>query len=390
LRNHNRIIGSGTLLSSRTLQFNQIQREMGRIDLGRRLTAKRVTDRGSQIYRAGFSRRRRIMAPAAIATAVGPLPVNKPALPQRPKLERDPGATGMTNALPNLTKAQLAELSALLGEPPVLSSENAGDYNLMWQKLIECFMPGDLMELVLVRQIQNETWTIIRLHRHRTLAVERRFRETNGFLAERRKELKAKKQALAEEVARKAGQPMTEYSRLIELDDTIMSTLRDLEEIDARQPSELEHNRALEQGIVFQEHLDRLLNSAHKRRNDALHWLDLYRHGLGQHWREISDQIIIAEATEITPLPGTTEVAAQHNETSAENAPASIQGAPTSIQNAPTPAHDAQAPVRDAQQTSPLDLENQDHCTNATSPMGNAPVENAAALRESPPMSSSA
>lgn len=206
--------------------------------------------------------------------------------------------------------------------------------------------------------------------------MERRFRETNGFLAERRKELKAKKQALAEELARKSRQPMTEYSKLIELDDAIMSTLPDLEEIDARQPSELEHNRALEQGIVFQEHIDRLLNSAHKRRNDALHWLDLYRDGLGQHWREISDQIIIAEATEITPLPGTTEVAAQHSQTSAENAP-------TSVQNAPTSAHDAQTPVRDTQQTSPLDLENQDRCANATSSMGADPVENAAALPES-------
>ena len=289
----------------------------------------------------------------------------------------------MANVFPKLTKSHLAELSALLGEPPVLSSENAEDYNLMWQKLIECCMPADLMELLLVGQIQNETWTIIRLHRHQTLAVERRFRETNGFLAERRKELKAKKQALAEELARKSRQPMTEYSKLIELDDIIMSTLTELEEIDARQPSEIEHNRALEQGIVFQEHIDRLLNSAHKRRNDALHWLDLYRHGLGQHWREISDQIIIAEATEITPLPGTTEAAAQHSETSAENAP-------TSIQNAPTSAHDAQTPVRDTQQTSPLDLENQDRCANATSSMGDAPVENAAALRESPPTGQSA
>jgi len=49
----------------------------------------------------------------------------------------------MANALPNLTKTQLAELSALLGEPPVLSSENAENYNLMWQKLIEFYMPAD-------------------------------------------------------------------------------------------------------------------------------------------------------------------------------------------------------------------------------------------------------
>jgi hypothetical protein len=155
-----------------------------------------------------------------------------------------------------------------------------------------------------------------------------------------------------------------------------MSTLADLDKIDARQPSEIDHNRALEQGIVFQEHIDRLLNSAHKRRNDALHWLDLYRHGLGQHWREISDQIIIAEATEITPLPGTTETAAPYTQTPAENAQ-------TTVQNAPTSAHDAQAPVQDTRQTSPLDLENQDSCADATSSIGDAPVENVAALPES-------
>ena len=281
-----------------------------------------------------------------------------------------------------LTNAQLAELSALLGEPPVLSSEKAENYNLMWQKLIECFMPANLMELLLVRQIQNETWTIIRLHRHQTLAVERRFRETNGFLAERRKELKAKKQALAEELAHKSRQPITEYSKLIELDDTIMSTLADVEEIDARKPTEIEHNRALAQGIVFQAHIDRLLNSAHKRRNDALHWLDLYRHGLGQRWREISDQIIIAEATEITPLLGTTEAATQHTQASAENAQ-------TSDLNTPTSARSALCPVRDTQ-TSSVDLENHDSCANATSSMGDAPIENAAALPENPATGQSA
>jgi hypothetical protein len=215
----------------------------------------------------------------------------------------------MANALPNLTQAQLAELSALLGEPPVLSSENADDYNCIWQQLIACCGPASPLELLLVRQIQNETWIIIRLHRHQTLAVERRHRETKGFLAERRKELNAKKQALAEEFARKSGQPITEYSKLIELDATIMSTFDDVEEIDARVPSEIEHNRALEQGIVFQERIDRLLNSAHKRRNDALHLLDFCRHGLGQHWREMSDQIIIADVTEVTPLPGTINAA---------------------------------------------------------------------------------
>jgi hypothetical protein len=365
--------------------------------VGQTLIAKRITDLWLADLSPRVSRRRCIMAAVTIAMAVGPLPVHKPALNRTPTIEPDLGANRMANVLPNLTKAQLAELSALLGEPPVLSSENAEDYNLMWQKLIECCMPADLMELLLVRQIQNETWTIIRLQRHQTMAVERRFRETNGFLAGRRKDLKAKKQALAEELARKSGQPMTEYSKLIELDDTIMSTLTDLNEIEARVPSEIEHNRALEQGIVFQEHIDRLLNSAHKRRNDALHWLDLYRHGLGQHWREISDQIIIAEATETTPLPGTTEVAAQHNETSAENAPHQSRVSPHQPR---VPQRQSRMPRHRPMMPKPPSEIPSRHPrwiwkikTIAGTPRhqwGMPPVENAAALRESPPMRSGA
>jgi hypothetical protein len=281
----------------------------------------------------------------------------------------------MANVLPNLTQAQLAELSALLGDPPVLSSENADAYNRMWQKLIACCRPADLMELLLVRQIQNETWTIIRLHRHQTLAVERRHRETNGFLAARRKELNAKKQALAEELARKSGQPITEFSKLIELDATIMSTFDDVEEIEGRVPSEIEHNRALEQGIVFQERIDRLLNSAHKRRNDALHLLDLCRQGLGQHWREMSDQIIIADVTEITPLPGTTDAADQDIPMSPRDGGAPLQNVQTSAGAAETQAPDTQPPHPD--------LENQDCGANATPSLGETPVENAAAFVES-------
>src|SRR6516162_6737685 len=168
---------------------------------------------------------------------------------------------------------------------------------------------------------------------------------------------------------------MTEYSKLIELDDTIMSTLPDLDKIDARQPSELEHNRALEQGIVFQERIDRLLNSAHKRRNDALHLLDLCRHGLGQHGREISNQIIIAEVSEITPLPATTDAVDR-------DIPMSAQDGEVSAQNVPMSARDAEPSARDTQ-TPPPDLENQDSSANATPSMGETPVENAAALPES-------
>jgi hypothetical protein len=49
-----------------------------------------------------------------------------------------------------LTKTQLEELSAFLGPAPVLTTENERHYNEFWEKLIECFQPQDLMELLLI------------------------------------------------------------------------------------------------------------------------------------------------------------------------------------------------------------------------------------------------
>jgi hypothetical protein len=257
----------------------------------------------------------------------------------------------MANVTPTkLTNAQLSDLSALLGEPPVLSSENAENYQLMWKRLIECFTPADLMELLLVQQIQTETWKILRLHRHQILAVERRFRESSQFLADRRKALKAKKQALAEELARKSGRPVTAYSMLIELDDAIMSTVDDVDKIVEQRPTEIEHNRAMEDGLNFQESIDRLLSSAHKRRNDAVQLLEIYRHGLGQHWREISDRVIDAEASEVSSLPGKTAGTAHVSQTS-------IPYARTFARDARTSARDTHRSAQDSQ-TSPQELEN--------------------------------
>ena len=146
---------------------------------------------------------------------------------------------------------------------------------------------------------------------------------------------------------------------LIELDNTIMSAVADVDKIVAQQPTEIEHNRAMEDGLSFQERIDRLLTSAHKRRNDAVHLLDMYRHGLGQHWREISDKVIDAEASEVSALPEKTTAAEQVGQTSA-------QLAQTSTQDTHTLAPDVQM--------SPEEREN----ANATPAMG--VTDNAAAL----------
>jgi hypothetical protein len=155
------------------------------------------------------------------------------------------------------------------------------------------------MELLLIRQVQNESWKIMRYTRHQTLGIDRRFRESLEFQVKAQKEQAARRGALAKELAQQTGRPATELAKALYLRGIVMSSVDDVDAILDREPTELEHNKALEAGIVFQEQLDRLINSSLKRRNDALELLDCYRAGLGQRWREISDQILDAEATEI-------------------------------------------------------------------------------------------
>ena len=76
----------------------------------------------------------------------------------------------MKNKLPmKLTKTEVEEFSAVLGSAPVLTSESGRHYNEIWENLIVTFAPRDFMELLLIRQVQNETWKILRYTRHQTL-----------------------------------------------------------------------------------------------------------------------------------------------------------------------------------------------------------------------------
>jgi hypothetical protein len=179
----------------------------------------------------------------------------------------------------------------------------------MWEKLIECIMPNDFMELLLIHQVQNETWKIMRYTKHQTIAIERRFRQSLEFQEQHKKEALARREVLAKELTQKTARPVTELSQLAHLEDVAESSLaavKDLERIQA----EFEHNRSLDAGIIFQEQTERLINSSHARRNDVLEQLELYRKGLGQHWRQISDEITDAEVTEIRGLSD--EIAAPH------------------------------------------------------------------------------
>jgi hypothetical protein len=196
-----------------------------------------------------------------------------------------------------LTPTQVQEFAAVLGSAPVLTTENEEHYNEIWQHLIACYGPADFLQLFLIKQVQNETWKMIRYTRHQSLGIDRRFRQSLQYQAKRLQEQKARQG----EAAERAGRPTTDLNRLTELQDAVFNVAEDVDGIFDHATKENEHNKALEAGIDFEERLDKLISSALKRRNDAIEQLALYRIGLGRQWRRVSDEIIEAEATEIEP-----------------------------------------------------------------------------------------
>jgi hypothetical protein len=186
-----------------------------------------------------------------------------------------------------------AELKELLGPPPVLSSENPKAYDEICARLMECLEPRDFMEQLLIKQLIDDTWDVMRYGRHKSLAIERKARQFREFQAKRAK-------ALAEmRPAESQPYPANELGRMHELEDKIENTANDVDAILDKPMAELDHARALEKSVVYQLQLDQLLNTAIARRDDALEQLERYRRGSGKRLRKGSDEIIDAEFNDV-------------------------------------------------------------------------------------------
>ncbi len=203
----------------------------------------------------------------------------------------------------NAVKPNLADFKVLFGPPPVLRTENREHYDEMFDRMAECFKPKDVVELTLIKHLVDAMWDIKRYTRHRTVAIERWFRQSLAFQAQRTKVQDQRKKSLAYDAAERVTQSPADVARLIELEDTVEATVSDVDAIRDRTPTELEHNRALEKGIAFHEQLDKWVTSATARFNNVLEQFELYREGLGHRLRQAAEEILDAEYEEISTQP---------------------------------------------------------------------------------------
>jgi hypothetical protein len=177
--------------------------------------------------------------------------------------------------------ADSAELRELFGPPPVLSTENAKGYDEIVARLMECLVPQDFLEQLLIKQYADYTWEKMRYARHKPWAVERKFHQIREFQAKRAKAAAQKREPQARDLSQGDCKPTNDFERMFELEDVVDSGVPDIDEILNRPPVELDHARALEATIVYQGQLDQLDNSAGAKQNDTLAQLERYRTGLG-------------------------------------------------------------------------------------------------------------
>lgn len=206
------------------------------------------------------------------------------------------------------------ELKKLFGPPPVLSSESIKTYNSMVARSLDSVKPRDFIEQLLTRDIVDASWEICRYLKHKSLTFEHNLRERLKQQEKSAREyVERRKQQLAIEQEKKANQPETELDRVGELQLVIDESVNEVERILQQRPvdlaiddgtflqrklGDLDHAQALKEAIDFHEKLDRLLNAAVARRNNAIDQLERYRNGLGQHIRQLSDEIIDAQFSE--------------------------------------------------------------------------------------------
>jgi len=172
----------------------------------------------------------------------------------------------------NSAAAKLARLERLCGRFPVLSSENRQHYEELLISLLEHHRPRNFLGERLVKYLADEEWEIGRYKRHKVLLMERRFRARLTFQAYREKATQQDKAALAKKLAE---QPP---GQLILPEEALEGVIADIDAMLLRPAEELDHARALEVGIAYFEHLDRLLNAAIVRRNAILSDIERYEY----------------------------------------------------------------------------------------------------------------
>jgi hypothetical protein len=200
-----------------------------------------------------------------------------------------------------ISKAGIEQARELFGPAPILTSEEPERFENFFLQLASSIGPQDFTELLLIWQFACESWNVSRYTRHATVAIERRHREHLLFMVQRAKAEERRKQ-LREGGRTFANSEPKDIAALADLEEKFLSADDEVGEILECAASERNHNLALQRSVCFQDQLDKLINSATRRRDDALQQLELYRTGVGAQAKQLSQKIFEGEYAKSVPL----------------------------------------------------------------------------------------
>ena len=86
-----------------------------------------------------------------------------------------------------LSEAELLRCLALLGPPPILSSEDRKDFEEIFRLVAQCVGPRNMVEVIYLWHFVCASWLVKRYGRHAAVSIERQAQETLKFHAERAK-----------------------------------------------------------------------------------------------------------------------------------------------------------------------------------------------------------
>jgi hypothetical protein len=195
--------------------------------------------------------------------------------------------------------ARRAEMRKLLGRPPVLSTEAAERFEAIFEALVECINPRDMLEFMAVWEHTVAFWESDRYVRCRALRIEHRFRRSMQVLAAVLKSQKTRQQPLANSHARILPQAPTDIAQVAGQEITAANVVDEFDEILRRTPTEFDHAEVLDNSIGVEKDFELLIVSAAKRKNEALRMLDWYRAGLGKEVEDTMKDIIDADYQEV-------------------------------------------------------------------------------------------
>jgi hypothetical protein len=168
------------------------------------------------------------------------------------------------------------EMCDIFGPPPLLSYENKKAFTDLLYGFVLDLMPLGRFEQMMLWEGTVEVWQIRRGQRHQNAFLERHVRQCKEWEEKALQFARDQMECGENELTRKMAR--TDYNRLKPSVD--------------RKRDEFDYIAALESTLGWQERLDKLINNAVCRRDNAFRQFEYYRENVGNRLQEVSPKLI--------------------------------------------------------------------------------------------------